>query len=246
VPERPSSPTRDTATGPAWPGDVGWQPQPFGRADPNKITNPLIEPHWPGLRSLALLADGRVSLRDEWGEERTGFDQLREAIVNSLDATVAVLDGYLVPAPIRSTEGVSTTITEGELMTAGRLGRQLVMGAANVQRLAERQEAAERAAILAQVDPAGATAFIAVDLLWLDEDSLLDVPLMERKRLLEAVVGETDLVRRAQAVRPPAELWFVQWRAMGFTEMTVKSANSRYTPGMAGQDWAIVSISRRR
>jgi hypothetical protein len=218
---------------------------PFGRADPRKITNPVIEPHWPGLRSLALLSSGRVALRDELGDERAGFEELRGAIVNSLEADGAVLDGYLVRAPLRSTEGLTTSVMEGQLLSAGRLGRQLVMGGANVRRMEEQREAAERAAMIAEVDPAAPAAFIAVDLLWLDDELLLDVPLLERRRLLESVVGETDLVRRSHIVRPPAETWFVQWRAMGFTEMTVKSANSRYTPGVPGPDWAIVSISRR-
>jgi hypothetical protein len=218
---------------------------PFGRADPRKITNPVMEPHWPGLRTLALLSGGRVAFRDELGDDRDGFEALRGAIVNSLDADGAVLDGYLVPAPLRSTEGLTTTVTEAQVLSAGRMGRQFLMGGANVRRIEERQEAAERAAIVAQVDPEAPTALIAVDLLWLDGELLLGVPLLERKRLLESVVGETDLVRRSQVVRPPAEVWYVQWRAMGFTEMTVKNANSRYTPGQAGADWAIVNISRR-
>ena len=47
-------------------------------------------------------------------------------------------------------------------------------------------------------------AFVVVDLLWLDGTSLLDVPLLERRRLLESVVVESDLVRRRH-VRPSAD-----------------------------------------
>ena len=41
-------------------------------------------------------------------------------------------------------------------------------------------------------------AFVATDLLWLDGESLLDVPLLERRRLLEGVLDQSYLVRRSR------------------------------------------------
>ncbi|HJW20898.1 MAG TPA: hypothetical protein VJ506_00560, partial [Candidatus Limnocylindrales bacterium] len=91
---------------------------------------------------------------------------------------------------------------------------------------------------------AGPIAFAAVDVLWLDGEPLLDVPLGERKRLLESVVVDGDLVRRTVAVRAPVEHWQGQWRALGFEAMAVKAANSRYVPGGRSRDWTIVPIGR--
>ena len=48
-----------------------------------------------------------------------------------------------------------------------------------------------------------AVSFVATDLLWLDDTSLLDVPLLERRRLLESVIAESDVVRVGAFVRPP-------------------------------------------
>ena len=48
-------------------------------------------------------------------------------------------------------------------------------------------------------------AFVATDLLWIDGQPIDDVPLLERKRLLEAVLDESYLVRVSAFVRPSAQ-----------------------------------------
>ena len=74
-------------------------------------------------------------------------------------------------------------------------------------------------------------AFVAIDLLWLDDISLLDVPLLERRRLLDGVLIESDVVRRGAYVRPPIATWLGSWRSQGFGGVTYKAANSRYLRG---------------
>ncbi len=84
-----------------------------------------------------------------------------------------------------------------------------------------------------------------IDLLWLDDTSLLDIPLLERRRLLEAVVLESDGVRLGAFVRPPIERWVASWRSQGFGGLTYKAANSRYLPGQPNPDWVITGMPRR-
>ena len=86
---------------------------------------------------------------------------------------------------------------------------------------------------------------MAVDLLWLDGQPLFDVPLLERKRLLESALDESDLIRRGQFVRPPIDTWIGSWRALGFSAITFKAANGRYRPGSTADDWTISSMPRR-
>ena len=88
-------------------------------------------------------------------------------------------------------------------------------------------------------------SFVATDLLWLDDTSLLDVPLLERRRLLESVLLESDVVRVGAFVRPPIESWVESWRSMGFSGLTYKAANSRYLPGESNSDWVITGMPRR-
>ena len=82
--------------------------------------------------------------------------------------------------------------------------------------------------------------FIAFDLLRIDGTSLLDVPLLERKRVLESVVAQSELLRFSAHVRPPIDTWVGTWKAMGLRGGILKAANSRYRPGGDTIEWQIV------
>jgi ATP-dependent DNA ligase len=88
-------------------------------------------------------------------------------------------------------------------------------------------------------------AIVAVDLVWLDDESLCDVPLLERKRILESIVTESELIRVGMHVRPPVDSWLGSWRTFGFRRMAYKAANSRYVPGQKNQEWAQAEIPLR-
>jgi len=103
----------------------------------------------------------------------------------------------------------------------------------------------EAARIARTFGPEDVVSFVATDLLWLDGDLLLDVPLLERRRLLESALGESDLIRRGVFVRPPLEAWLGSWRSLGFTGFSLKAANSRYQPGAVSDDWASAPMPRR-
>ena len=87
-------------------------------------------------------------------------------------------------------------------------------------------------------------AFVAVDLLELDGESLLDVPLLERRRLLESVITEADDVRLSPVVKHPITGWLESWHGIGFTHVVAKYQNSRYAPGEQNEDWLKIPIVR--
>jgi ATP-dependent DNA ligase len=82
--------------------------------------------------------------------------------------------------------------------------------------------------------------FVALDLLSIDRQSLLEVPLLERKRLLEGTLEQGNLVRLSPWARPPIRGWFDSWHRAGFRGAVMKAANSRYTPGAETTEWAIL------
>jgi len=88
-------------------------------------------------------------------------------------------------------------------------------------------------------------SFVITDLLWLDDTELLDIPLLERRRLLDATLVESDLVRVGAFVRPPIDTWITSWRTQGFSGLTYKAANSRYLPGQPNPEWVIGGMPRR-
>jgi len=215
----------------------------FGLQDPKRIRDPLCEPLWSGRRVLAEVAGDRVTLRDEEGHVMSGYDRLRAALIAATYATDAVIDGYLLPAPLRNTVGAEAPLGMGTTPTAGQMGRQMLLGGGGTNKRREERELA--AAREVDLPPDAPTAMIAIDLLWLDGQALVDVPLLERKRLLDGVLVDHELVRRTVLVRPPVEAWYAQWLALGFREYALKAANSRYVPGGASEHWTTAPIPKR-
>jgi hypothetical protein len=218
---------------------------PFGRTEFRRVRDGLWEPLWAGRRVLVDVLDDRVTIRDEINDTLEGYAELRESIVECSRADELVLDGYLVPAPIRSTGGAEAPPGMDAVPSAGQMGRQMILGGGSTQAEERRDQFMAERARRVSLPSSTPTGFVAIDLLWIDGQSITDVPLLERKRILESALDDNLIVRRTMAVRPPVEQWFGQWRALGFREMAVKGANSRYTPGKAGDDWAIALIPKR-
>ena len=91
-----------------------------------------------------------------------------------------------------------------------------------------------------KLDEATPVAFVAVDLLRLDGQDLFDVPLLERKRVLESVVVQEERVRVSPYTQPPLASWLRTWRAAGFRGAVLKASNSRYRPGYETDQWVAV------
>jgi hypothetical protein len=225
------------------PPTQAWRPMAFGTVEAKRIRNPLAEPLWAGRRVLVAVDESNVAIRDEEGEALPGYDALRTAILESARAFELVVDGYLLPAPLRSTVGADASPGNEAMMRPADVTRQLFLGGGGRNKRAEKLERAATRDV--HVAPDRPAAFVAIDLLWLDGEALLRVPLQERKRLLESALADHELVRRSVAIRPPVEAWYAQWKALGFHEIAVKEANSRYEPGGVSNDWAIAEIPRR-
>ena len=222
---------------------TAWRPMAYGHHRPDKIKDPICEPLWGGRRVLVAVADGRVDLRGTDGAEVEGYDLLRSAIADAVFAEELVIDGSLLPAPLRDTEGARIRVGMDAVKTPSERVKHIFVGESPLTGKREALAVADEARMPAPGDEPA--ALVATDLLWLDGQALLDVPLLERKRILESVIDERELVRRSMVVRPPVEGWFAQWRALGFEEVTFKAANGRYRPGTVAEDWTVIVMPRR-
>lgn len=196
------------------------------------IVDPIIEPLWSGTRVLAhFSADraggaGRLALFDQIGrpveiEETDVANALRDSVA----ADEAVVDGILTDQALRGGAGMAPVLETSRRM----------MWATGVD--AVRRDP--------YVNPL--LAFVGIDLLHLDGESLVDVPLLERKRLLESVLISGERVRISAFVRPPVDSWLLSWKAAGFKGVMLKGANSRYIPGGRTPQWRkVTQIGRRR
>ena len=231
-------------------GPDAWRPQPFGSDRPKRIRDAIVEPLWAGYRVLAFVERDRgrpVRLVDPDGADLAElYPYLPGALAGAAAADRLVLDGYLTDQATRGSIGVSSGALAAP--TAREITAQFFLGSGAADVVAGRAKPDEQ--VRRSVDPLlarveGAVAFIAVDLLLVDDDVLLDVPLLERKGVLESVLAEAEVVRRTPFVREPLGSFLASWRAQGFGALAYKSANSRYTPGIPNRAWATASIPRR-
>jgi ATP-dependent DNA ligase len=226
-------------------GDHGerrtWRPQAFGRRAARHLDDPLVEPLWSGIRVLAHVAGADVDFLDAEGEPQD-WPATAEALAGAVQADGAVLDGYLTTEAAGDGVGV-VAAPDPELPSAGQMARQMLFGGLGRNRRAELMASVEATLVPALTADAD-VVFVAVDLLMLDDEALLDVPLLERKRLLDAILLEGRLVRRGIHVRLPIGAWLGTWRNLGFRQLAYKDANSRYRPGKPNDDWATAAIPR--
>lgn len=233
---------------------AGWRPAQFGSGRARDIVDPIVEPLWEGQRVLVHLEEGELRIVDADGQLLAGsrvpaagqgfgptavlaaeLDAIVAALGDAIRATEAIIDGVLTVQASRSGAGILPG--EVDIPTAGELAAQLVLG--------RRRPREERPGPSLQRLPGDRLTFVALDLLAVDGESLLGIPLLERKRLLESVLEEGPLVRRTAYVRLPIEPWLGAWRALGFRSLAYKAANSRYEPGRPNEAWATAPIPRR-
>ena len=218
----------------------GWRPQTFGSKKSNDVTDPIVEPLWSGLRVLGAVSGGSAFLQDPDGDRVDGFPELAEALAAASTASEIVVDGYITAEVVHG-DAVAAITDTTKLESPGKIVTQSLMG--QRRKSDERLLDEGRAERMPRDDDP--IALVLVDLLWLDGTSLLDIPLLERRRLLDAVVTQSDLVRLGTYIRPPIDTWVGSWRSMGFPGLSFKAANSRYAPGSAAIDWASVAMPRR-
>ena len=220
------------------------RPQEFGKTRPTTIFDALIEPAWPGPRVIAAVGAGRATL---WSGGEPVDDQaaVAEALERAIGRTAidgAIFEAYLTKQAASEGVGVRTWQNQYPTIT-GTMTRMFIGGRRN--RLQEYEERKEAEAAASAFEEDDVVSLVIVDLLWLDGQWLLDVPLLERKRVLESIIPEEQLVRPGPYVRQPIASWIGSWRAQGFNAMTFKAANSRYRPGETADDWTLAEMPRR-
>jgi bifunctional non-homologous end joining protein LigD len=197
------------------------------------IEDPILEPHWSGRHVLAHFdslrgtADGEPWLRlvDTEGSDVTADEPvIGAALRGAIMASDAVVDGFLTAEATRTGQGASVATTAEIPRFQLFLPRPADVDVTPIE----------------GHDRGGLVAFVAVDLLQVDGQPLFDVPLLERKRLLESVIQPADLVRISVYTRPPLQPWLTSWRAAGLAGVVMKSANSRYRPARESTDWTVV------
>ena len=219
---------------------LDWRPQnPRPSRIARAIKDAILEPKWFGTRVLVHFDSQRgggtrrawVKIVDEDGTDATEVEPpVTDALAAAVQAMDAVLDGYLTDQATRTGEGAAMSlrahVSPFQPLLPGRAEVDVVASGLGPE---------------SQETP---IAFVAVDLLRLDGEDLLDLPLLERKRLLEGVLSVGELVRVSPFARPPIGQWLASWKSAGFEGIVAKSANSRYRPASETEEWAVYTKLR--
>lgn len=206
------------------------------------FTNAAVEDKYDGIRAQAHVSEGEVRI----------FSRTRDEITESFPELVPELAGLPADA-----------ILDGEIVAWTRDGGTGPMGRAlpfsRLQQRLGRKKVSEK--LMREVP----VAYLVFDILYADEELLLERPLGERGRILtelierprKAVVraargqssfefGESEDGYRASVLRAPVspansaedvERLFVAARARGNEGLMIKDLDSLYTPGRRGKSW---------
>ncbi|MEU7565927.1 ATP-dependent DNA ligase [Streptomyces fradiae] len=162
------------------------------------------EAKWDGFRAVVHRDGDEVVIGSRTGKPLTRyFPELVDAVRERLPRR-CVVDGEIV-------------VAHGGRLDFDRLSERIHPADSRVRTLAERTPA----------------RFIAFDLLALDDASLMDAPLSERRAALERVLGGVrPPVHVAPATTDPAvaERWFEQYEGAGLDGVVAKPLDLRYRP----------------
>ena len=177
----------------------------------------LFEVKWDGVRTLAFIDDGRVRLQARSLNDTTHqFPELR-AIAAQLKGRRAVLDGEVV------------CFTPEGRPSFNRLQNRL-----NVRE-------GPKNAMLADKFPVNYQAF---DILYLDDQDLMDRPLLDRKQVLRDNFQSGDFAQVSDFILERGVDYFEAIDKLDLEGMVAKEIDSPYLPGKRTRHWLKTKVSR--
>lgn len=186
---------------------------------PNVVTGPewLHEIKWDGIRGLSYIENGHFRIFTKRGNERTGFYPELSNINGLLDARNAILDGEIIIFD-----------NEGKPSFYSSLVRERVRDIKKVRHYS-------------QTYPAH---YILFDILYLNGRSLTQLPLMERKKLLENTVTKSDTITLTDSFDKGQNLYSLM-KSKNWEGIVSKQRDSLYLPGKAHKSWLKTKLSRK-
>ena len=185
---------------------------------PEDTTGWLFEPKWDGVRALARVWDGQVTLASRLGNDVTaGYPELAPLGL-ALDGRAAVLDGEIVAFDDR--------------------------GRPSFERLQRRMHVRNPGPSLTAQVP---VLYVVFDLLWGDGQLLTGEPFAERRRQLEALNPEGPSWQVSHLLpEPPDEDMLAACRQVGLEGYVGKLSSAGYSVGKRSKAWTKVKCVRQR
>ncbi|CAN5329466.1 hypothetical protein BH18ACT5_BH18ACT5_10750 [soil metagenome] len=177
-------------------------------ADPFDDGNWSFEPKWDGIRAIAVCGDGTKLISRRDHDVTPAYPELA-GLHTRLVAADAWLDGEIV------------AFEDGVPSFQKLQGRMHLRDAGRVEKLAKKEP----------------VVFMAFDLLYLDGRSLVDLPLSERRRLLEETVVPSDRLQVSPAIVGDGVALFNAASDQKLEGIVAKRLDSPYVPGARSTTW---------
>jgi ATP-dependent DNA ligase len=220
---------------------AAWVPELPGRVAPRDVPDPIVEPDWGGLRCVAAITTDRASIH-RYGDEIDVPAELLGSLTFAFNAQEAVIEGHLTTAAFGDGTGAfpATEHVDRPIFAIPSIFKRRNTDPFIFAGVHEARREAEAPDLLDALEAGERHAFVAVDILWLDGQALGDIPLLERKRLLDTVLRPSKLVRVTPFIRPAsAPRTMLTWGTLGFEALSWKAANARYLEGRENPGWAV-------
>lgn len=92
----------------------------------------------------------------------------------------------------------------------------------------------------------GELKYYVFDILWLDGNSLLELPLTERRELLRDLLPENDTVFLSENFNVSGLEFYKTAAKMGLEGIMAKKADSLYTPNLRSKEWLKIKTNQRQ
>ena len=132
-----------------------------------------------------LVSGGEARLTDIEGTPIDTHPDIVEELIAAAGGATLLLEGALSPEPLQAPADIAAREQLTSTPNPSAAMSQMVVGERS-GRKARREEQLEEERRRQRDNPFIPVAFVAVDLIWLDDESICDVPLLERRRLLES------------------------------------------------------------
>ena len=170
----------------------------------------FFEPKWDGLRAILFLQEGRIELQNRNLRDATGSYPELQKISDRIRAKAAIIDGEVV------------VLREDGVPDFGRL--QARFGVDDPKRID----------ILGRTTP---VTYVAFDLLHLEGQDIITLPLVERKKRLKSIAKESPYLLYGEHIEAEGTRFFKEATSRGFEGVIGKESRSQYVPGLRTDSW---------
>jgi bifunctional non-homologous end joining protein LigD len=92
----------------------------------------------------------------------------------------------------------------------------------------------------------GELFYYVFDIVWLDHYDYSEVPLIQRKEILDKLIPDSGIIKMSKSFDTPGIQFFESAKKLGLEGIMAKKANSIYRPGERSGDWLKIKANKRQ